>query len=241
MSPNCETDVMKRMLQYLETVLEQPHPAFGGLPICPFSKKARLQNKIFYQVLVLTMDQLQPDSPLRRSIASFQESKQHDVLLFISPDEQALTVDQMQIFVEQLNQSLVPVGLTAFGGHPQDTFNVQGCILAKNRLSTSPFSHSRSYKPLHSELARTAYYQHWSDENLQQIGFHDRGTSTGLGATSDREEQGVLNFELISRPCGKQATAVSYQLLCLAPFPYSPYSPSPYFLCLFCPLPSPST
>ncbi|XGV94572.1 MAG: hypothetical protein ACAF41_17685 [Leptolyngbya sp. BL-A-14] len=176
MSPNCETDVIATMIQYLETVLEQPHPVFGGLPICPFSKKARLQNKIFYQVLVLTMDQLQADSELRRAIALFQESKQQDVLLFISPDEQALSVDQMQVFVEQLNQSLAPLGLTAFGGHPQDSFNVQGVYTRREPYINLTVQSLEILQAASQQLARTSYYQHWSAENLQQVGFYDRST-----------------------------------------------------------------
>lgn len=177
MSSNAETAVIERMVQYLETVLEQPHPVFGGLPVCPFSKKARLQNKIFYQVLVLTLDQLQAGSELRRAIASFQESKQHDVLLFISPDEQALSVDQVSVFVEQLNQSLAPSGLTAFGGHPQDSFNVQGVYTRREPFINLTVQSLEVLQAASQQLARTAYYQHWSVENLQQVGFYDRPSS----------------------------------------------------------------
>lgn len=174
MSFNDETDVIERMVQYLETVLEQPHPAFGGLPICPFSKKARLQNKIFYQVLVLTMEQLVAGSQLRQAIASFQESRQHDVLLFVNPNEQTLSVDQMQVFVEQLNQSLAPSGLTAFGGHPQDPFNVQGVYTRREPFMNLTVQSLDVLQAASQQLARTAYYHNWSAENLQQVGFYDR-------------------------------------------------------------------
>jgi hypothetical protein len=170
------------MVEYLETVLERPHPVFGGLPICPFSKKARLQNKILYKVLALTMDQLQAGSELRQAIASFQTSNQYDVLLVISPDEQALTVDQVQVFVEQLNQSLAPFGLTAFGGHPQDTFNVQGIYTRQEPFINLTVQSLAVLQAASKQLTRTAYYQHWSAEELQQIGFHDRGNSAGVGS-----------------------------------------------------------
>jgi hypothetical protein len=178
MSPDDETGMIAKMVQYLDTVLEKPHPVFGGMPICPFSKKARLQNKIFYKVLVLTMDQLQAGSELRRAIASFQESHQHDVLLFISPDEQALSVEQVQTFVEQLNHVLAPLGLTAFGGHPQDPFNVQGVYTRREPFINLTVQSLSVLQAASSQLARTAYYQHWSAENLRQVGFHDRTTAT---------------------------------------------------------------
>lgn len=172
-----ETSTIATMTQYLETVLEQPHPVFGGLPICPFSKKARLQNKIFYKVLVLSMEQLQADSELRHTIASFQASQQHDVLLFISPDEQALTMDEMQVFVEQLNLSLAPQGLTAFGGHPKDTFNVQGVYTRREPFINLTVQSLAVLQAASKQLARTAYYHHWSAEKLRQVGYHDRSAT----------------------------------------------------------------
>ena len=173
MSSGCETNVIATMVQYLETVLEQPHPVFGGLPICPFSKKARLQNKIFYKVLALTMTQLQAGSELRQTIVSFQESHQHDVLLFISPDE-TLNVKQVQAFVEQLNTTLEPLGLTAFGGHPQDDFNVQGVYTRQEPYINLTVQSLTVLQAASAQLTKTSYYQHWSAENLQQVGFHDR-------------------------------------------------------------------
>ena len=176
MSPDCETSMIATMVQYLETVLEQPHPAFGGLPICPFSKKARLQNKIFYKVLALEMDQLHEGSELRQAIAAFHKSQQHEVLLFISPDEQALTVEQVQVLVEQLNDRLAPLGLTAFGGHPQDPFNVQGVYTRREPFINLTIQALTVLQAASGQLARTSYYQNWSAENLRQVGFHDRNT-----------------------------------------------------------------
>ena len=177
MSHDGETSMIATMVQYLETVLEQPHPVFGGLPICPFSKKARLQSKIFYKVIALAMDQLQPDSELRQTITSFQERQQHDVLLFISPDEQALNVEQVQAFVEQLNDLLAPLGLISFGGHPKDTFNVQGVYTRREPFVNLTIQSMTVLQAASDQLARTAYYQNWSAENLRQVSFHDRSTA----------------------------------------------------------------
>ena len=180
MSPDRETSIVETMIQYLDTVLEQPHPVFGGLPICPFSKKARLQNKIFYKVLALAMDQLQPDSELRQTITSFHASKQHDVLLFISPDEQAFTVEQVQAFVEQLNALLAPLGLVSFGGHPQDPFNIQGVLTRREPFINLTIQSLTVLQAASEQLTRTSYYQNWSAENLRQVGFHDRNIANHL-------------------------------------------------------------
>jgi hypothetical protein len=36
--------IIAAVLAWSETVIEQPHPVFGGLPICPFARAARLRD-----------------------------------------------------------------------------------------------------------------------------------------------------------------------------------------------------
>jgi hypothetical protein len=38
------------MLRWSEHFIEQPDPVFGGLPVCPFAKAARLKRSIRFEV-----------------------------------------------------------------------------------------------------------------------------------------------------------------------------------------------
>jgi len=166
--------IINQMIHYLETVLEKPHPVFGGLSICPFSKKARLQNKILYKVIDLSISPLDSDSELIQTIISFNKACSHDVLLVISPDKQALTVEGVQGIVKQVNSVISPMGLTAFGGHPQDIFNIQGVHTRQEPFINLTVQSKAILQVASEQLARTSYYQHWSAENLSQVGFYDR-------------------------------------------------------------------
>jgi len=176
MNHHDEAAVITEMIQYFESVLEKPHSVFNGLPICPFAKKARLQNKIFYKVLDLSFAELEPDSELMNSIRAFQDSGVYEVLLIICPNLQALTVKQVQEMVVVLNQRISSSGLVAFGGHPQDDFIVQGVYTRREPFINMTVQSSERLQAASRDLEKTDYYQNWSPENLEQIGFkgHNR-------------------------------------------------------------------
>jgi hypothetical protein len=169
-----EEVIIKQMIHYLETVLEKPHPLFGGLPTCPFSKKARLQNKIFYRVIDLSFSELEPGSNLLSAVQQFYEKRSYDVLLIICPDIQVLSVEQVHLLVEKLNEHIAAMGLIAFGGHPADDFNIQGVYTRQEPFINITVQFLEVLKTAANHLKKTGYYQNWSEENLQQIGFYSR-------------------------------------------------------------------
>jgi hypothetical protein len=175
MSVQCDDAIITQMIHYLETVLEKPHPVFGGLPICPFSKKARLQNKILYKVLNLSFAELQPNSVLLKAIQEFQTSECYDVLLFICPNVDFLSVDQVRSLVKTLNEMIASMKLAAFGGHPLDTFNIQGIYTRREPFINITIQGIELLNAASQQLKKTNYYHNWSPENLQEIGFEQRG------------------------------------------------------------------
>jgi hypothetical protein len=171
----CQEEVIiKQMIDYLETVLEKPHPLFGGLPTCPFSKKARLQNKILYRVIDLSFAELESGSNLLNAVQQFYSSRSYDVLLVICPDTEVLSVEQVNLLVEKLNQQIASMGLIAFGGHPADNFNIQGVYTRQEPFINITVQLLEVLKTAANYLKKTGYYQNWSQENLQQIGFYSR-------------------------------------------------------------------
>ena len=167
-------EIVSHMIQYLESVLEKPHSIFGGLPICPFAKRARLQNKILYQVLPLRAVEPALNAELMHAIEEFYTRNCYDVMLVISPDVTALSVNQVAQLVANLNERLAPLKLVVFGGHPADDFNIQGVRTRQEpyiNLTVQPIERLRAAS---KQLEETKYYQNWSLENLQHIGFENR-------------------------------------------------------------------
>jgi hypothetical protein len=162
------------MVNYLGTVLEKPHPLFGDLPICPFSKQARLQNKVLYRVIDLSSSNLELDSSLLNAVEQLYSNNLYEVLLVICPDSQAMSVNQVYLLVEKLNEHIAPMGLVAFGGHPSDNFNIQGTYTRREPFINITVQSFEVLKAATNRLKKTNYYQNWSQENLQQIGFYER-------------------------------------------------------------------
>src|SRR5262249_20927446 len=46
-----DAQVIKDFLAHAENFIEKPHPVFGGLPVCPFARTIRLENKIDFLVV----------------------------------------------------------------------------------------------------------------------------------------------------------------------------------------------
>lgn len=167
--------IISQMIQYLETVLEQPHAIFGGLPICPFAKKARLQNKILFKVMTLQAVELALNADLMQAIEEFYGAACYEVMLVISPDTEALSVHQVDQLVINLNEKLAFLELVVFGGHPDDNFNIQGVRTRQEPYINLTVQPLEILKAASRNLQETNYYQHWSSENLRDIGFRSRG------------------------------------------------------------------
>ncbi|KAM3098363.1 DUF1415 family protein [Phormidesmis sp. 146-12] len=163
--------VIAAMTQYLQDVLEQPHPVFGGLPICPFAKQARLHHKIDFQVQRFRLDDLTSSSPLMQMIHQFAQTRQHDVLLLIHPDCQVTSFDRFQQQVDRLNTHLQPLDLTAFGGHPDDAFNIQGVRTRQDPFLNLTIQSIAKLTQASTRLATTHYYDNWTPEALNSVGY----------------------------------------------------------------------
>lgn len=168
-------EIVSHMIQYLESVLEKPHSIFGELPICPFAKGARLQNRIFYKVLTLRSAELALNRQLMNALGEFYIRDCYEVMLVISSNPTALSVNQVDQLVANLNQRLAPLKLVVFGGHPADDFNIQSVRTRQEPyVNLTVQSIERLKDASRHLLEETNYYQNWSSENLQHIGFENR-------------------------------------------------------------------
>ncbi|HAA30709.1 MAG TPA: hypothetical protein DCE56_27245 [Cyanobacteria bacterium UBA8553] len=160
------------MVEYMDEFLEKPHPMFGGLPVCPFARKARLEARILYKVYRFWSHRdLYPDSPVLRIINEFCQEERYEVLLVIHPEKQAMTPLAMQQFIECLNDKISAAGLVAFGGHPDDAFNIQGVCTRKEAFLNFTVQSKQLVKVASDSLLKTDYYKNWTLENLNYVGI----------------------------------------------------------------------
>ena len=61
--------IVTEVLTWSAGALEERHPIFGGLPICPFARAARLTQAIRFEVRAFSVsDELGPGSDLLRLV-----------------------------------------------------------------------------------------------------------------------------------------------------------------------------
>lgn len=169
-----EQTVVQQMAAYLRDVIEQPHPAFGGLPICPFARKARLAGRISYQIYAFGTTAVAEDATLLRMIEDFCQSGQLDLMLVIHPIYDALTLQQVQAFTAALNHHLAERQLIVFDGHPLDEFQIQGVYTRQAPLIHLTVQTHQSVQQAADLLRRTAYYDSWSPAQLAYVGLPHR-------------------------------------------------------------------
>lgn len=169
LSEDSEAEVIQRMVEYMKEFLEKPHQVFRGLPVCPFARKARLDNRILYKVHRFAST---PDVAEMEMIREFCQEQRYEVLLVMHPEKQALTQLQMQEFLEKLNEKIAAAGLVAFGGHPQQDFQIQGICTRQEPYINFTVQFQQRLKDASDLLLRTtSYYQNWTTDNLRDVGI----------------------------------------------------------------------
>jgi len=163
--------IIQQMATYLEQEIEKAHPVFGGMPICPFSRKARIANKIWYEVYEFAIADLDTDSNLMQLIQTYSQDSHHEVLLIIHPSPQRLSLQETHDFVEQLNVAISPYNLLAFDGHPQDDFNIHGVYTRKAPYIHLTIQNKHKIKQASDALMQTTYYKLWTPHHLKQVGL----------------------------------------------------------------------
>lgn len=163
-------EVKQKMLSYIQNVLESSHPAFSGLPPCPFARKARLQNQIDVWVYAFDVSAWQSSSEVHARIESFLSHSTYEVLLVVHPHVQALGFVELQSLICLLNEQLSSLGLVVFGGHPEDAFEVNGIRTRQDPFINFTVQRLDKLLAARQMLKGTRYYDAWDDKALQSIG-----------------------------------------------------------------------
>lgn len=164
-----EQKIIEEMLQYICNTLEQSHAAFGDLPICPFARQTRLNDKIQFFVYPFDFNDIVIDSLLTTTINQFSRTQTSDVLVIIHPIREALDLLTFDRYLAQLNEHLQSSQLIAFGGHPQDLFNIGGVLTRQDPYINFVVQSASELKQATQQLLKTRYYDRWSATNLRKI------------------------------------------------------------------------
>jgi hypothetical protein len=184
-------DVIAEMVRWSEDFIEQSHPIFGGLPICPFAKAARLKQSIRFEVLCFdAADPFEPDGRVMTLIGEFLEDGKLETLFVIHPEPARIGERALEAWVARLNARLatcaVTAGLQVFEAHPESEFCIGGVYTRRSPYPSFQVLRRSLLKDASDSLLGSSYYDHFTPEMLRAVGMPRDKPSTWTPQTPVR-------------------------------------------------------
>jgi hypothetical protein len=171
--------IVAEVLAWSAGELEAPHPVFGGLPVCPFARAARVRQAIRFEVRAFSADEpVEPGSALLNLVGDFAEEEaagRRETLFVIHPQRDAMPAPALERFVARLDRRLRAVprlaGLRVFEAHPESNFQIGGVYTRRGPYpSFQVLSHAR-LKATSDTLRSAGYYDHFTPQMLRAVGM----------------------------------------------------------------------
>ncbi|MEG3976776.1 hypothetical protein QT970_19440 [Microcoleus sp. herbarium8] len=166
-----DTEIIESTLRWMTEFVELPHPVFSDLPICPFTKKARLANQILFKIERFSaLTEFEADSTIMKSIHEFAKSE-FEIMLVVNPDKTAISAPQTKELMDKLNTQISELGLLAFHTHPEEDFNIDGLYTRRMPYPGFTVQVNSKLKPASDALEKTEYYKNWTAQQLKDFGI----------------------------------------------------------------------
>ena len=166
-----DAEIIESTLRWMTEFVELPHPVFGYLPVCPFTKTARLANQILFKIERFSaLTEFDRNSAIMQSIYEFYNSD-FEIMLVINPEKTAISAPQTQALIAQLNHHISELGLVAFHTHPEEDFNIDGLHTRRAPYPGFTVQANSQLKPVSDSLLKTEYYKHWTVPQLKYFGI----------------------------------------------------------------------
>jgi hypothetical protein len=176
-SADREGEVIDAVVKWSEEFIEQPHEIFGGLPVCPFARAARLKQTIRFEVRQFDLDDpldLTGDIlTLVREFAEESAAGRLETLFVIHPDPRQ-GLPALLAFVERLNARMAAgelSGFQAFEAHPRSNFRVGKLYTRRSPYPSFQVLSRALLKKGSDSLLESSYYSGFSPEMLRAVGM----------------------------------------------------------------------
>jgi hypothetical protein len=169
--------VVAAVVKWSHEFIEQPHDVFGGLPVCPFAKAARLKDTIRFEVHSFAMgDPLDTDGDIMVLVRDFAQQARSGAIetLFVVHPDRAEGVRDLEAFVQRLNERLAAGELRelqAFEAHPESNFSVGGVYTRRSPYPSFQILSRRLLKNGSDSLLGSSYYEHFTPDMLRAVGM----------------------------------------------------------------------
>jgi hypothetical protein len=141
--------ILREMNDHQKSFIEKPHIATNGLPVCPFAKKARLEDQILYVIEPFSL------SRIVEKVAEWRQSG-YRVLTFVDPYKEMPLEQYMDIYREVV--SALPGDLEALDSHPLHPFEMNGLHTRRDPYPNIQITHLWDLEESRRKLKNSRYY-----------------------------------------------------------------------------------
>jgi len=169
--------VIEAVSKWSEDFIEQPHEIFGGLPVCPFARAARLKKAIRFEVRPFPLDDpLDEGGELLSLVGEFAREAENGGLetLFVIHPDPAQSLQDLELFVQRLNARLASGclrGFQAFEAHPQSNFRVGDVYTRRSPYPSFQVLSRARLKSASDSLQSSDYYRRFTPDMLRAVGM----------------------------------------------------------------------
>ncbi|MEB3882624.1 hypothetical protein [Lyngbya sp. CCY1209] len=161
--------VRRHLHHWIETFLSVPHPNFGGLPPCPFSRKAWSENRVAIRdsapIAPFNCDNLENTA----IVAAERWGDDLDVFILVAPTDVA-DPQHLDRRIRDLNQILATFDLVALADCPRNPATTLSHTDTSNGRYTLVLIQKLSHLQTASDrLRETDYYKNWSEADFENI------------------------------------------------------------------------
>lgn len=143
-------EIIKELTEYLENFVEKPHPCFNNLPICPFVRKARLDNEIWFHLGFQSTEIIE-------KIHEFIKQDKKKILWIINPDKN-YSLKETYEFIDNIQSQVKELDVELFGGHPEDPFKIGDLYTRREPYPNFVVQSKKTLEEARNSLKKTNYY-----------------------------------------------------------------------------------
>lgn len=176
-SPEVRDRIVSEIESRNMSLVEQKHPYFSDLPICPFARNARLKRLIKYVVCDFDLqDDFGPESFLSQEIATWRSEDGWEMLWFFSPDVGMPYGPYMHLY-ERFRVHCLTQNCLGFAGHKDHPFEIAGMRLQDEDYPNLQAIPMEVIEDKRERLSKTKYYDKLTEADLVLMGLRASPTA----------------------------------------------------------------
>ena len=153
--------IIKQLNEWMVEFLEKPDPLLGNWPPCPYARQARINNKI--DIRFSGVDDL--TTSINNSLPVLEEK---DVVI-ICFDHNKIEPKELQKFVKEQNETLLPKNYVILEDHPYAVEFVNGLLMNFNYCGLLLIQKADKLKHASEQLKSKGYYDVWGQQELDDV------------------------------------------------------------------------